>query len=436
MCDIETRKPNCYSCLKGVVMNDEMLIDASPTKELFLETLVKDVNITDAILDLVDNAIDGYSRNDFKERRSINLELSKSRFLIHDICGGIDLESARKEIFRFGVVKGEKHSLGVYGIGLKRSMFKLGSIIVFESDDGNKYFRVEIDVEEWKKREGWNFEFSKIEESENGSFTKVTIRKLKDEVKREFESDRFINELSRRIGKTYFMFIKDQVDISVNGIEIPPYKLEMAFSEDVEPAHKKMSFDGIDVKLFAGAHPDYKEPGWYIFCNGRMIISGERTEKTGWGFRGVPVYHPKFNRFKGFAFIESDDPRKLPWTTAKNEIDKDSAVYAKILPVMQNMMVQYTRTVNRYYPSEKDEAIGIEGLGKLTTKPLFELDKEQEFKAPPPPKRPIYTTISYSKKKDEVDALKRCMGRPGMTNKDLGERTFKYYKEMECSDEE
>lgn len=56
-------------------MNDEMLIDATPTKELFLDTLIKDVNITDAILDLIDNAINGYTRHDFEESRSIMIEL-------------------------------------------------------------------------------------------------------------------------------------------------------------------------------------------------------------------------------------------------------------------------------------------------------------------------------------------------------------------------
>lgn len=417
-------------------MNDEMIIDASPTKELFLDTLIKDVNISDAILDLVDNAVDGYTKHDFAERRSIRIELSKSEFLIHDTCGGIDVKSAREQVFRFGVVKGSKHSLGVYGIGLKRSMFKLGSIIVFESDDSTKYFRVDIDVEKWKTQKGWKFSFSDIAESGNGSFTKVSIRKLKNDVKREFESSRFVNELNTRISKTYHMFIRDKVDITVNKTEVPPYELEIAFSEELEPAHKKLAFDGIDVKLTAGAHPDYKEPGWYIFCNNRMIISGETTSKTGWGSRGVPVYHPKFNRFKGFAFIESEDPSKLPWTTAKNDIDKDSEVYAKILPVMQNMTMQYTRHLSSYYPSEKEATIGVDGLGRLTTRPLFEFDKEQDFKAPPVPQRPIFTRISYTKKKSEVDALKKCMGRPSMTNKDLGERTFNYYKEMECSDDE
>lgn len=197
-----------------------------------------------------------------------------------------------------------------------------------------------------------------------------------------------------------------------------------------------MSFNGIKVKLIAGAHPDYTNPGWYIFCNDRMIVSGDTTERTGWGFRGIPAYHVKFNRFKGFAFIYSEDPTKLPWNTAKNEIDRTSDVYAKILPVMQNMTSQYTRHLNRYYPTEKAETIGKEGFGSLTTKSIRGLFEEQDFKAPPPPKKPVNTTINYLKKKTEVDALKKCMGRMGMSNRELGERTFNYYKEMECSDDE
>lgn len=417
-------------------MNDEMLIDASPTKELFLDTLIKDVNITDAILDLVDNAIDGYTRHEFANRRSISLELSKSKFLIHDTCGGIDLESARNEVFRFGVVKGGEYTLGVYGIGLKRSMFKLGRIIVFESDDGDKYFRVDIDVKEWKKLEGWNFTFSEIEESKNGSFTKVSIKKLKDEVKREFESDRFVNELSDRISKTYYIFIKDMVDITLNGAKVSPYELDLVFSNTVEPAFKKFSFDGINVSLKAGAHPDYKNPGWYLFCNNRLIVSGDRSPKTGWGMRGVPVYHNKYNRFKGFAFIHSDDPTRLPWTTAKNNIDWDSEVFGRILPSMQNITSQYTSILSKYYPSEREEKVGIEGLGELTTRSISSLKKEQDFKAPSVPKRPTYTAISYRKKISEVDALKECMGKKSMSNKELGEKTFDYYKEMECSDDE
>lgn len=149
----------------------------------------------------------------------------------------------------------------------------------------------------------------------------------------------------------------------------------------------------------------------------------------------MPKYHPKFNRFKGFAFIESDDPTKLPWTTAKNGINRESDVFSKILPHMQNMTSQYTTHLSKVYPSEKEATIGIDGLGSLTTKPISVLDTEQVFRAPTLPATPTHTTISYKKKRSEVQALKKSMGHVSMSNPELGRRTFDYYKEMEGSDD-
>lgn len=53
------------------------VIDASPTKELFINTLVKDVSLEDAILDLVDNAIDGYIRHNYSDRKKVTLNISE-----------------------------------------------------------------------------------------------------------------------------------------------------------------------------------------------------------------------------------------------------------------------------------------------------------------------------------------------------------------------
>ena len=38
------------------------LIDASPTKNFFVDMLTRDIDIKDAILDLLDNCIDGIQR--------------------------------------------------------------------------------------------------------------------------------------------------------------------------------------------------------------------------------------------------------------------------------------------------------------------------------------------------------------------------------------
>jgi hypothetical protein len=41
----------------------EMGIDASPTKTFFVDMLTKDIELEDAILDLLDNCIDGIQRS-------------------------------------------------------------------------------------------------------------------------------------------------------------------------------------------------------------------------------------------------------------------------------------------------------------------------------------------------------------------------------------
>lgn len=413
------------------------IIDASPTKELFINTLTKDISVIDAVLDLVDNAIDGYIRQGYTDQKKIEITISGKSFQIWDNCGGIDIDFAAKEVFRFGMHRAtDKHSLGVYGIGLKRAMFKMGSNMVFESDDLENYFRVKIDLDQWQRTKDWTLKFDHVAESTGSAFTKISVTDLHDEVSGEFTTNRFKNELTDRISRTYFLFMHKNVDIYLDDKKIGPFELTIGFSEDVEPANKAFEIDGIKIKLTAGAHPDYHNPGWYIFCNKRLIILGDRTSLSGWGSRGVPNYHPKFNRFKGFAFFDSDDPTRLPWNTAKNGITISSRVYVEALNEMQTMTQQYTTFMSKVYPTDREETIGKDILGALQTKSVLDIQEDQTFKAPKIPDVPKMTTISYRKPYKEVEKLKKCLGNKYMSNRELGEHTFNYYKEMECRDEE
>lgn len=412
-------------------------IDALPTKQLFIDTLVRDVSVIDAILDLVDNAVDGYIIRGYDDRREIRLNVTAHKFEIRDNCGGIDVKSAKEEVFRFGLAKSTgKRTLGVYGIGLKRSIFKMGSYTVFESDDLEDYFRVKIDLVEWQKDErNWTFEFDALSKSKGTGFTKIQVSKIHKDVSKELATDRFKNELYDRISRTYFLFIQKKLDIYLNDKRIEPFELTIGFSDELQPAHKSFKIDGVSVELTAGAHPDYKNPGWYVFCNDRLIILGDRTSLTGWGQRGVPIYHPKYNRFKGFALIESKDPTKLPWNSAKNGLSTSSPVYIEMLDEMQTMTQQYTAVMSKAYPPEREETIGKGILGEMRIKSISEFTQDQLFKAPPIPTTPVYTTINYKKKKNEVDRIKKCMGKWYMSNREVGEKTFDYYEEMECPDE-
>src|SRR2546423_14845264 len=113
---------------------------ALPTKRFFVRMMTRDISIEDCILDLLDNALDGASREIARRggslddnqaykgfRASINIEADK--FVLEDNCGGISLSEARNYAFYFGkpdpdvedgipTVQTAEQSIGLYGIGM------------------------------------------------------------------------------------------------------------------------------------------------------------------------------------------------------------------------------------------------------------------------------------------------------------------------------
>lgn len=86
--------------------------NGSPTKEFFVEMLTRDIELNDAILDLLDNCLDGVVRScadkdklqtsDFYSSYSAEITISPTEFTITDNCGGIPRDTAENYAFRIG----------------------------------------------------------------------------------------------------------------------------------------------------------------------------------------------------------------------------------------------------------------------------------------------------------------------------------------------
>ena len=160
-------------------------VKAYPHKRFFIEMFTRDIALEDCILDLVDNSVDAILRTRAvnieeevlasgmgktlpkRERAQVRVDYGDSRFRISDNCGGITYDDAVNEVFCFGHSSdAPKGRLGVYGIGLKRAIFKIGNKIQVESNTPDSAFRVDIDVEDWAKKEDrlsdWTFPITKL----------------------------------------------------------------------------------------------------------------------------------------------------------------------------------------------------------------------------------------------------------------------------------
>jgi hypothetical protein len=433
------------------VMPDDfdMTIQANPSKEFFVEMLTKDISLSECILDLVDNSVHSLIRynnldvvSDLFGGRlpkknvaaTIDIKFSSSKFSITDSCGGITIEEAAEHVFLFGkpLADPTHTGLGVYGIGMKRAMFKIGRKIIVRSTTKDESFKVDFDVAAWlAKPKIWNLEFAEVSRRKNkAQGTAVEITVLHETAKKYFSSATFQKTLRERIATTYSLFIKAGLTIELNGKAIDADMPEFAESKDLKPARRMTKYDGVEVLLMAGMTPrDDRQPrGWYIYCNGRLVLDADKTSRTGWGVDHVPDFHPKFNHFLGMAFFRSKDVRALPWTTTKEGVELEAPVYQFALAEMRTMSRPALAFLSRMYPDVRVESEGerdvlqnakgtgvqkIAGRGNAPLKADVPRKKENDL-----------VHIQYKRSRKDVEKIKRAIGKPKLSAVGVGEYTF------------
>lgn len=390
--------------MQQVASSDKSIINAQPTKDLFISILVRDVTIRDAIGDLVDNSVDGAlklrpDRNYEGLNIEIKLDPQSNSFMIADNCGGIPVDVARNYAFCFGRPEGAEdtgHSVGVFGIGMKRALFRLGKKFKVKSVAKDSSFTVEVDVEKWRKgidqltseeldanqqenerkddMRNWQFRFKEYEEDLEEDFpeeqrgTIITVE-LHDDVREAFESEIEQGLLISELQREHLFNIDRGIRIKVNDTLLEAKQLKLLASDDFKTAYWEDLDGPVKVKIYAGiSEKDSTNGGWYVFCNDRLVLGPDQTKDTGWGVKSptrIPEYHSQFYRFRGYAFLEADDPRDLPWNTAKTGMNMDSPVYRAVLQQMITLM----RTVIDFLNQLHDEA-GHFNNERINEKPL------------------------------------------------------------------
>lgn len=444
-----------------VEINGAYIIQASPTKELFIYMLTRDIPLSRAILDLVDNSVDGATRMKPGQDYSafwIRIECTEERFAISDNCGGIPISIARDYAFRFGRpkdVEATPGSIGKFGVGMKRSFFKLGNKFAVESTTSSSTFIVEHDVEKWLENpEDWHFKFKTKEEEladvpENKIGTKITVEGLHESVSRSFELDNFRKELCDEIETAHAVVMAKGLSISFNGRPLGRRTISLLNSDQLKPAFVEKMYNNIglvpvNVKIYAGiSERDLEKGGWYIFCNGRMVLEADQTEVTTWGGNNpTPKYHPDFAFFRGYVFFDSEDAELLPWTTTKTGIDTDSGLYKSTKLDMITIMRPVLDFLRKLAKERADVECGNvekslleESIENAITTNYLDLKEKGVFVTPkfdPLPRGPITGRIQYNKPVEAIKRAKKILGVTTYTS--VGEKTFDYFMKMESEE--
>ena len=430
----------------------KITVQANPTKKFFVEMITRDISLIDCILDLIDNSIDsvlhktnfdpyrGLFKNDQKilNKYKVTIKFDGNKFEISDNAEGIDRKHAEKHVFTFGSANGLKKELGlsVYGIGMKRAFLKIGRKIDFTTIDSDERTRVLIDVDKWIKQDEWDFEgeYEKRKASDKKGTT-IKIEKLNKQIASSLATGAFEKKLLDRVEAVYGVFLKNGLKIEVNKQTAEPKIPTLYQSKNLKPSIETLQKEGVKIKIIAGVTSEDEKNlnGWFIFCNGRMILRGDKTETTGWG-GGLRKFHPSTNRFFGFVYFESKDVNKLPWTTTKDGVDFESEIYQYTLgemvklakPVVAFLIAQYRKDkdmVGARELVEKAKEVSVAQLG--TNSSVFTAN----YKASASDAK--HQKIEYKVPLKDFKRAQKLLEDDRVTAEDLGKHTFYYFIEHE-----
>lgn len=435
--------------------------NGSPTKEFFVEMLTRDIELNDAILDLLDNCLDGVVRSSSNKNKAqdgnyyasyeADITISNDSFTIRDNCGGIPRETAENYAFRMGRVPttntGEA-TIGIYGIGMKRAIFKLGREAVVHTRHHNERYSVRIPSEWVGNADDWGFpiEDNAQENSLQRDGTEVCVTQLNDSIAELWNTEEnitaFVEELKTAIQESYSLIIQKGFVIKINGSKIEGKPVELLVQKDpsnrqgIRPYVFTNEYDDVKVRLAIGFYAPMAsddeidamneskrssyDAGITIVCNDRVVLYNDKTYLTGWGTSGVPNYHTQFIGIKGIVIFESNNPKSLPMTTTKRGIDHSSAVYVAVKDKICEGLKMFTNYTNQWKGRHQQERVHSKNAERVPYANLFtetakndlgvNLRRDQRGNTyrpqlPQPENDRQYRVIRYSKSVEDIRVL-------------------------------
>ncbi len=160
-------------------------------------------------MDLLDNCVDGVLRQlaNGKPRKDkpydgfwAKITASPKEFSIEDNCGGIPENIAMNSAFRLGRANLELDkdipTVGMYGIGMKRAMFKIGRRSTVTSRHNGHAYKVEVPPEWLDNDKDWSLKMENAKVDWNYNGTSIVVTELYPNIAEQFSKDHvFLDDL-------------------------------------------------------------------------------------------------------------------------------------------------------------------------------------------------------------------------------------------------
>jgi hypothetical protein len=274
----------------------------------------------------------------------------------------------------------------------------------------------------------------------NEAGTQIRFIRLREEVKMRLRDGAFLGRLTHAIALTYALFLQDSVRVTVDEKPVEPIEIPIGTSEHLRPGQVEFSRGEVKVRIIASVaarRPEwaYERAGWYVLCNGRVVLGADKSDLTGWG-DGLPRFHSKYNGFIGVAIFRSKNPLALPWTTTKRGLHVESPVYQVAKIEMTRLARPVISFLNDMYKTELVE----EPAERSMAEKVDQTDIREVVSRRPTPFTAVKrqtaakTTVrvQYDAEIADVERVKRVLRQPKWSANKVGKYTFDHFLRTEA----
>ncbi|HVB88344.1 MAG TPA: ATP-binding protein [Candidatus Dormibacteraeota bacterium] len=434
---------------------------ADVRKQFFIDMFTRDISLEECVLDLIDNSIDSYlqkhsvsvsklvfepeTANVGKGVGTVEVTCNEHQIKVVDTCGGISRHRAQDEVFCFGHSAGEElGKLGAYGVGMKRALFKIGNNFRIVSRTAEEGFEVSFKLDEWAEKSEWKVPITFIEGtgSERRAGTAITITELRPEVELRIKEGDVPKNIFEDASNTYPYFLGNCVRLRINDDDVDPKPINLGELNGVlRAANEKFEHDGVKVKLAATVAPGQRtseDAGWYVLCNGRVVVRADKTNLTGWS-RDFASFQPKYRSFIGVASFESDNPLNLPWTTTKRDLNRESTSFIKARALMATMTRPILTFLNSQYPAESTTEVAdirdtVGNVKAISFNDVAAKPSTGFLYTPPKRKEKKFEWVRFQAEVRLLDKVRQRLRRSSMGAAEIGRHVLDHFVKTECEE--
>lgn len=328
-------------------------------KSILKKSLSEKENISKSLSRFINNSINVRRKvTTNKNPCKININIYDNLITISDNSGGISSDITDKEIFRIGTVTKE----GISGLGIKKSLFRLGNKIDIYSNrkECSRRFSLDINSESDElisQSEDIDYNSRAVEGSN------IFISDLDNSTNKEINNCYCIDNILMTLGRMYSKFIKkEQLIIWVNK------RIVNAMDIKAEKISSCKILDLYEVDLYKGKN--YNVSGIDLFINDYMIYNREKSKKeVKWNLLHE-ARHTYTNciveiRYYGEKAKFMEDKEEL-FTEVIRFIKKNKVHFEnKTIKIEYEAPIEKVEELKEYYDELTAKAIGIKAFDKL-----------------------------------------------------------------------